>query len=169
MAGCRLGALDAAIPTVRSIIPLAYLCSWIRGAWRMGLLTELISSFLFGMLLDSSLCCSACCCGGKWLAAAAFILIPASGGFGNARPGIEAPWPVLILCAVRCNPAPVWRIAPDDRMLIRGQHSGALSDRGFLHMVREHNRLSFGSRPRYDRLRFPHRCCRATTVKDRLP
>jgi len=54
------------------------------------LLTEMVSAFLFGMLLTFVFMLLRVLLRLQWLAAAIFILIPASGAFGNAHPGIEA-------------------------------------------------------------------------------
>jgi hypothetical protein len=55
-----------------------------------GLLTELISAFLFGMLLTFVLMLLRVLLRGQWLAAAAFVLLGASTAFGDAHPGIMA-------------------------------------------------------------------------------
>jgi len=101
----------------------------------------------------------------QWLAAAAFVLLGASAAFGDAHSVIRAVGEISFFTLFAANPAPVWRITADDRMPFRGQHCGRFSDRGFLRLVRDHNRLRFGSDTCPDRLRLPRRRGRAPLFK----
>ena len=107
------------------------------------LLTETVRAFLFGMLLTFVLMLLRMLLRREWLAAAAFVLLWASAALGDAHPGSG---PLARSHSLRCFLLTVLRfggLVPMIVCFLWAVRSGA-SDRGFLRLVREHNRLRFG-------------------------